>query len=169
MCPVRKWEVKLFPKEKKKRKQVIHFGLNNWKHRKSKYSWLHGYELICRFAVVKQTPWYRLGRWAICLCKSLNYLIKSVGAQSSATYRIFDVSLHMGQNPNKVARLYLFCVRERERKKKWKGRKEGKTERRKWAQKVAFPEIQSQISKSHNRMLGICFTLRADSFQGTGR
>ena len=166
MCPVRKWEVKLFPKEKKekKRKQVIRFGLNNWKRRKSKHSWLLGCELTCCFAVVKQVPGWGPGRWAICLRKSLNYLVKSVGAQSLASYRISDVLFIQGRIQIKQhGCVYFVPKKEKERRE---GRK-GRWERRKWTeggrkgrkkqlrrkrgQEVTFPEIQSPTSKSHTR------------------
>ena len=72
----------------------------------------------------------------------------------------------------------IIFVREKEREERKRGgkerRKEGRKEegreelRRKWEQEVAFPDIQGQMSKSHTYMWGIWFTLRAESFLGSG-
>lgn len=66
---------------------------------------LRGRELVCRFAVAKRASRCRLGREdepSVCLGKSLNYLVKSAGAQSLAAHGVVD-SLHTGQNTNKAA------------------------------------------------------------------
>lgn len=58
---------------------------------------------------------------------------------------------------------------EREQWKRKEEREGGREElRRKWGQEVAFPDIQGQMSKSHTYMWGIWFTLRAESFLGSG-
>lgn len=141
---------------------MIHFGLNNWKCRKSKCFWLLGLKFICRLCCHVTDS---VMRCVVSLGKSL---FSEIAWTLILSY-LQDcwIPLPVGQNPNEAAWLCLFCIKEMKKERRVGRRKERR--KRTKRPKGRFSGDAKQISKFHTRMmLGIWFTFRAESLLGTG-